>query len=182
MDSKTKINLSEGLPYPRGAWWDGKGTNFSVFSENATKVEVCLFDSDLTTEIERIALPEYTNQMWHGYLHDVGPGAVYGLRVHGPYQPDAGHRFNPNKLLLDLYAYAHIGKLIWDPAVFGYKMESGDDTTFDKRDSAPFVPKATIVDHNFGWDGKERPPKSIPGTTPSFTKPMSKALPTVIHV
>ncbi len=162
MTSKTHTKLSEGLPYPRGASWDGRGTNFSVFSQNATKVEVCLFAADGKTETERIVLPEFTNLMWHGYLHDVHPGTIYGLRVHGPYEPDAGHRFNPNKLLLDPYAYAHVGKLEWNPAVFGYKMESGDDTTFDKRDSAPYVPKATVVDCNFGWDGKDVSSKPVP--------------------
>ena len=146
--------IREGLPHPRGATWDGKGTNFALFSANATKVEVCIFDEDGEQELERIELPEYTNQIWHGYLPDVRPGTVYGYRVHGPYEPDAGHRFNPNKLLLDPYAVVHRGELKWDPAVFGYKMESGDDTTFDERDSAPFMPKCVVVDPNFDWHGQ----------------------------
>jgi len=87
--------IREGLPHPRGATWDGKGTNFAVFSAHATKVEVCIFDEDGDQELERIELPEYTNQIWHGYLPDVRPGTVYGYRVHGPYEPEAGHRFNP---------------------------------------------------------------------------------------
>src|SRR6195952_4869892 len=119
--------IQEGLPYPRGASWDGEGTNFAVFSAHATKVEVCLFDGDGKREIERVQLPEYTDQIFHGYLPDIGPGQFYGYRVHGPYEPQAGHRFNPNKLLLDPYARAHAGQLTWDPAIFGYKMESGDD-------------------------------------------------------
>jgi isoamylase len=143
--------VEEGLPYPFGAHWDGKGTNFALFSANATKVEVCLFDGDKETRIE---LPEYTDEVFHGYIPDVGPGTFYGYRVHGPYEPEKGHRFNPNKLLLDPYARAHAGQLEWNPAVFGYKMESGDDTTFDERDSAPFMPKCVIVDRDFDWAGE----------------------------
>src|SRR6202142_2836833 len=146
--------IQEGLPHPRGASWDGKGTNFALFSAHATKVEVCIFDDNGENELERIELPEYTNQIWHGYLPDVRPGTVYGYRVHGAYEPEAGYRFNPNKLLLDPYAVAHRGQLKWDPAVFGYKMESGDDTTFDERDSAPFMPKCVVVDPNFDWHGQ----------------------------
>ena len=146
--------IKEGLPYARGAHWDGKGTNFALFSANATKVEVCLFDATGAKETARIELPEYTDQIFHGYLEDVGPGQFYGYRVHGPYEPDAGHRFNPNKLLLDPYARAHTGRLTWDPAVFGYQMESGDDTTFDERDSAAFMPKCVIVDKSFDWQGE----------------------------
>src|ERR1044072_2739281 len=100
--------IEEGLPYPLGAHWSGKGTNFALFSANATKVEVCLFDGDRET---RIALPEYTGQVFHGYIPDGGPGTFYGYRVHGPYDPGNGHRFNPNKLLLDPYARAHAGAL-----------------------------------------------------------------------
>ena len=148
--------VKEGHPHPRGATWDGKGTNFSVFSADATKVEVCIFDSSGERELERIELPEYTNQIWHGYLPDVQPGTPYGFRVHGPYEPDAGHRFNPNKLLLDPYSYAHMGDLNWNPALFGYNLESGDDLTFDDRDSAPFMPKCTVVDPNFDWSEPRR--------------------------
>ncbi len=148
-----KNRMKEGSPYPRGATWNGVGTNFAVFSAHATKVEVCLFDDTGEREVQRIALPEYTDQVWHGYLPAIPPGTPYGYRAHGPYEPEAGHRFNPNKLLLDPYACAHIGELTWDPAVFGYQMESGDDLTFDERDSAPFVPKCTIVDPQFDWTG-----------------------------
>jgi isoamylase len=145
--------IKEGTPYPMGAAWDGKGTNFAVFSANASKVEVCIFDAEGKKEVERITLPEYTNQIWHGYISDVTPGTVYGLRVYGPYAPENGQRFNHNKLLLDPYACAHVGTLKWDPAVFGYQMETADDLTFDERDSAPFVPKCTVVDPNFDWTG-----------------------------
>ncbi len=128
-NSKT-IKIREGAPFPRGATWDGKGTNFALFSAHATKVEVCLFDDKGEQEMERIELPEYTDQIWHGYLPHIRPGTIYGYRVHGPYEPDKGHRFNPNKLLLDPYACAHIGELQWNPAVFGYQMETADDLDF----------------------------------------------------
>jgi glycogen operon protein len=134
-----------------GAHWDGKGTNFALFSANATKVEVCLFDGDVETRIE---LPEYTDEVFHGYIPDVAPGTYYGYRVHGPYEPENGHRFNPNKLLLDPYARAHAGTLEWNPAVFGYKMETGDDTTYDERDSAPFMPRCVVIDKDFDWTGE----------------------------
>jgi len=150
------MRIEEGLPYPGGASWDGKGTNFALFSGHATKVELCLFDSTRAHETARITLPEYTNQVFHGYLPDVGPGTYYGYRVHGPYEPSAGHRFNPNKLLLDPYAVAHAGTLTWNPACFGYKLESGDDLSFDERDSAAFMPKCVVVDPNFDWRGQPR--------------------------
>src|SRR5271170_7058287 len=146
--------IREGSPSLRGAQWDGDGVNFALFSANATKVEVCFFDHLTGNETSRIELPEYTDEVFHGYLPNVGPGQFYGYRVHGPYEPDAGHRFNPNKLLLDPYARAHAGKLTWNPAVFGYQMETGDDTTFDDRDSAPYVPKCVVVDQNYDWRGE----------------------------
>src|SRR5450755_3109762 len=108
--------IREGLPHPRGATWDGRGTNFAIFSAHATKVEVCIFDENGEEELERIELPEYTNQIWHGYLPDVRAGTIYG-----------------------------------------YNMESGDDTTFDERDSAPFMPKCVVVDPNFDWHGQGVP-------------------------
>jgi glycogen operon protein len=148
------LRLREGLPHPRGASWDKEGVNFSLFSANATKVELCIFTPDGKSEIERIELPEYTDQFFHGWVSGLGPGQVYGYRVHGPYEPNQGHRFNPNKLVMDPYARAHTGELIWSPAVFAYQMESGDDTTFDDRDSAPFVPKCVVVDPDFDWKGE----------------------------
>ena len=149
-----KNQISEGLPHPLGATWDGGGVNFAMFSANATRVEICLFDQNGVLETARVELPEYTNEIWHGYLPGIEPGAIYGYRVHGPYEPHQGHRFNPNKLLLDPYARGHFGELEWHPAVFGFQMESGDDTTFDERDSAPFVPKCVVVDPNFDWKGE----------------------------
>ena len=149
--------VREGNAEAHGAIWDGKGTNFTLFSSAATKVEVCLFDSSGGTELERITLPEYTDQIWHGYIPDVAPGSVYGFRVHGPYAPDEGHRFNPNKLLLDPYARAHIGQLKWSPECFGYTIGAeGDDLSFDDRDSAAFMPKCVVVDPNFDWKGQPR--------------------------
>ncbi len=158
MPDSGRIRLGEGYAHS-GARWDGKGTNFGLFSAHATKVEVCIFDADGSVEAERIALPEYTDQIWHGYLENVTPGTIYGYRVHGPYAPEEGHRFNPNKLLLDPYAGGYFGELQWNPAVFGYTMESGDDLTFDERDSGPYMPKCTVVDPNFDWRGSaERAP------------------------
>ena len=154
-------SVKEGLPHPRGANWDGKGVNFTLFSSNATKVELCLFDARGKTETARIELPEFRDEIWHGYVPDIGPGTFYGFRVHGPYAPDEGHRCNPNKLLLDPYGRAFIGELKWDPAIFGYKLESGDDSTFDERDSAPFMPKAVVVDPNFDWQ-REKVWKPVP--------------------
>lgn len=150
--------VAAGQPYPLGATWDGLGTNFALFSAHAERVELCLFDADGKRELERITLPEYTDEVWHGYLPDAGPGAVYGYRVHGPYEPAAGHRFNPNKLLLDPYAKALIGKLRWSDALFGYRVGSPrDDLSFDKRDSAAGMPKAAVVDPAFTWGSGRRP-------------------------
>ena len=144
--------LSEGSPHPRGATYDGKGVNFALFSAHATKVEVCLFDEAGQTELARIVLPEFTDEVWHGYLPGIGPGTRYGFRVHGPYEPDAGHRFNPNKLVLDPYAKAHAGELRWAPELFGYELGHPDaDLSFDMRDSAPFMPKCVVVDSRFVW-------------------------------
>ena len=147
------FRVEEGQAFPLGASWDGRGVNFALFSGHATKVELCLFSEDGKTEQQRLELPEYTNQIWHGYVPDLGPSQRYGFRVYGPYDPENGHRFNPNKLLLDPYAYAHIGEVIWHPAIFGYVMESGDDLTFDERDSAPFMPKCIVIDPNFDFSG-----------------------------
>jgi isoamylase len=154
--------VTEGSPAAHGAIWDGKGTNFTLFSAHATKVEVCLFDSAGRQEEERLVLPEYTDQIWHGYIPDVHPGSVYGYRVSGPYEPLAGHRFNPNKLLLDPYARAHIGDLKWAPECFGYTIGAeGEDLTFDNRDSAPFMPKCVVVDPGFDWKGQPQS-RSVP--------------------
>jgi isoamylase len=157
MTDKT-IRVREGLPHPRGATWDGKGVNFSLFSSFATKVELCLFDDEGKTELQRIELPEYTDEIWHGYITGIGPGQVYGYRVYGPYEPEQGHRFNHNKLLLDPYAKEYVGQLKWDHACFGYTIGAeGDDLTFDERDSAPFMPKCVVVDSDFDWNQNAKP-------------------------
>ncbi|MBN3757102.1 glycogen debranching protein GlgX [Paraburkholderia sp. Tr-20389] len=147
----TDSRIAEGLPFPLGATWDGKGVNFALFSAHATKVELCLFDEKGEKELERIELPEYTDEVWHVHIAGLKPGTVYGYRVHGPYEPEAGHRFNSNKLLLDPYAKAHVGSLRWDPSLFGYTLETEDDLTFDERDSAAFMPKCQVVDQTFNW-------------------------------
>jgi isoamylase len=132
--------------------------NFSVFSAHATRVELCLFDAQGKTEYERIDLPEYTDEMWHGYLEGLAPGAVYGYRVHGPYAPPEGHRFNPHKLLADPYAREFVGALEWNHACFGYTIGAeGDDLTFNAADSAPYVPKCVVVDAQFDWKQNARP-------------------------
>ena len=150
--------IREGLPYPRGATWDGHGVNFALFSANATRVDLCLFDAD-GRETDRIALPEYRDETGHGYVPGLGPGQYYGYRVHGPYAPGEGHRFNPNKLVLDPYARAHIGELKWDAAVYGYTLGHADgDLSFDERDSGPFMPKCVVVDSNFDWAREQARP------------------------
>jgi isoamylase len=174
------MTICEGLPYPRGASWDDKGTNFAIFSANATKVEVCIFDDKGQEERDRIELPECTNQIWHGCLPAVGPGTVYGYRVYGPYEPGKGHRFNPNKLLLDPYAVAYIGELKWDPSVFGYKMETMDDLTFDERDSAPFMPKCVVVDPNFDWS--ETPGRARRGSQSQLAVSFNDTIVYELHV
>jgi glycogen operon protein len=148
-----------GRSYPLGATWDGAGVNFALFSENATKVELCLFDNqDAPKETLRIELKEQTDQVWHCYLPDVLPGQLYGYRVHGPFEPSKGHRFNPNKILLDPYAKLIGRDVRWDDSVFGYKIGQ-DDLSFDERDSAPFAPLAAVVDTAFTW-GDDRPPRT----------------------
>ena len=147
--------IAEGLPYPLGATPSNDGVNFALFSAHATGVDLCLFDETGNEERERIALPEYTDEVWHVFVKGLKPGAVYGYRVHGPYEPENGHRFNANKLLLDPYAKAHVGELRWSPELFGYPMEDGEnedaDLAFDERDSAPFMPKCVVVDSQFDW-------------------------------
>jgi glycogen operon protein len=151
--------IREGRPFPLGATWDGLGVNFALFSANATKVELCLFDAEGRREVERIELPEYTDEIWHGYLPHARPGTVYGYRVHGPYEPAQGHRFNPNKLVLDPYAKALTGELRWSDTVFGYRIGSPrEDLSFDRRDSAHHMPKCRVIDPAFTW-GRERPPE-----------------------
>ena len=137
--------LLPGLPYPLGSRWDGLGINFAVFSANADKIELCLFDPSGRREIARYPLPEYTNEVWHGYLPDMAPGLLYGYRAYGPYEPRNGHRFNHHKLLLDPYAQAFAGTIKWNDALFGYRLHSTRaDLSFDRRDTAMAMPKAIV--------------------------------------
>ena len=149
-----------GAPYPLGATWDGKGVNFALFSEYATKVELCLFDStEAVKESERIRFTENTDHVWHAYLPEVLPGQLYGYRVHGPYEPTNGHRFNPNKLLLDPYAKSIGRDVTWADEVFAYTLgDAESDLSFDDRDSAPYAPLARVIDPSFTW-GNDRPPR-----------------------
>jgi glycogen operon protein len=150
--------LLPGRPEPLGASWDGLGVNFAVFSANADRIELCLFDPAGRREIARLALRECTDEIWHGYLPEARPGLLYGYRAYGPYEPRHGHRFNPHKLLLDPYAKQLAGELRWSDALFGYRLGAGRaDLSFDRRDSAPAMPKAVVVDDSFHW-GDDRPP------------------------
>ena len=145
-----------GRPYPLGATWDGSGVNFALFSENAEKVELCIFDSRGMRELRRVVLPEYTDQVWHGYLPEIERGTLYGYRVYGPYEPERGHRFNHHKLLLDPYAKQLYGHVRWTDANFGYRLGSSrGDLSFDRRDNAAAMPKCVVVDTAFTW-GEDR--------------------------
>jgi glycogen operon protein len=153
------MRVLEGAPQALGATWDGRGTNFALFSENAEKVELCLFDRQGRRELERIALPERTDHIWHGYLSDVLPGQLYGYRVHGPYAPEHGHRFNPNKLLIDPYARQLAGRIVWSDAHLGYRAGSPRaDLSFDRHDNARGMPKGVVIDAAFTW-GDDKPPR-----------------------
>ncbi len=147
-----------GEPFPLGATWDGQGTNFSLFSENAQRVQLCLFDEDGVEE--RIEVIERTAHHWHCYLPGVGPGQRYGYRVHGPYAPTEGHRFNPVKLLIDPYAKAIEGAVQWDVAnVLPYTPDDSPDADLepDDEDDAEAIPKCVVVDESFDWEGDAHP-------------------------
>jgi isoamylase len=156
MPSPTKV--WPGRPFPLGATWDGKGVNFAIFSAHAEKVELCLFDRTGMREEARITLPEYTNEVWHAYLPDARPNLLYGYRVYGPFDPAQGHRFNPNKLLIDPYAKSLHGRIRWGDAVFGYRVGSPrEDLSFDRRDDARNVPKCRVIEPAFTWGDDRRP-------------------------
>lgn len=153
------MRLTAGTDLRLGATWDGRGTNFALFSANAHKVELCLFDNQGRRELERIELPERTEDVWHGYLNDVSPGQLYGYRVHGPYDPERGHRFNAHKLLIDPYAKRLNGRLVWSEAHFAYRTGSPrEDLSFDRRDNARGMPKAVVVDETVGSGRRETRP------------------------
>jgi glycogen operon protein len=155
---RARARVWPGRPHPLGATFDGRGVNFALFSAHATKVELCLFDRTGARETERIALPEYTDQVWHGYLPDVAAGQLYGYRVHGPYDPARGHRFNSAKLLLDPYARQLAGELRWGDAQFAYRLgDAREDLAIDRRDNARLMPKCRVVDDAFTWGDDRRP-------------------------
>ncbi len=148
-----------GAPFPRGATWDGRGVNFALFSEHAERVELCLFDATGKREVQRIDLRDRTDQIWHCYLPEARPGLLYGYRVHGPYDPARGHRFNPNKLLIEPYAKDIVGQIAWSDAHFGYRIgHRHADLSFDRRDNAAGMPKSRVIDPAFTW-GDDRPPR-----------------------
>ena len=147
-----------GRPYPLGATWDGAGVNFAVFSEHATRVDLCFFDSvDDKKESAAIRLPESTDMVWHGYFPDMEPGQLYGYVSTDPTTRASGHRFNPNKVVLDPYAKAIGRDVRWDDSLFGYTIGQ-DDLSFDTRDNAAFCPLAAVLDTAFTW-GDDRPPR-----------------------
>ncbi len=154
----SRARVWPGKPYPLGAVWDGKGVNFALFSAHAEKVELCLFDSSGQREIERLVLPENTDQIWHGYVPGLWPGALYGYRVSGPYEPQLGHRFNHHKLLLDPYARQFYGSLHLRDEHCGYQVGHGNaDLSFDTRDNARDMIKCAVVDTTFNWEGDHQP-------------------------
>jgi isoamylase len=153
------MRIWPGSPYPQGATWDGEGVNFSIFSEHGEAVELCLFDHpDDEKESARSELVERTDLNWHCYLPDARPGQLYGYRVHGPYAPERGHRFNPHKLLIDPYGKAISGTIKWSDALYGYPLgDPREDLVRDERDSAAGMPKCVVIDPAFTW-GADRPP------------------------
>lgn len=160
MVRQTEPIVWPGKPYPLGATWDGEGVNFALFSEHAEGVELCLFDQAGRRELQRVRLKEQTDQVWHCYLPEVRPGLIYGYRVYGPYEPNKGHRFNSNKLLLDPYAKQIVGELKWSDSHFGYRVGSKNaDLSMDRRDSAGGMLKAIVVDSAFTW-GTDRQPRT----------------------
>ncbi|NIJ54298.1 glycogen debranching protein GlgX [Dyadobacter arcticus] len=148
-----------GKPYPLGATWDNEGVNFALYSENATDVELCLFDRpDSLTENVRIQIKEVSQHIWHVYVPGLKPGQLYGYRVHGQYEPTVGLRFNPNKLLIDPYAKSISGTIQWHDALFGYIIgDPAGDLSYSELDSACYVPKSVVIDHHFDWEDVQPP-------------------------
>jgi glycogen operon protein len=154
------MRVAPGTPYPLGATWQGNGTNFALFSEYASSVELCLYDEPNSEyESARIRIKEHTDQVWHIFVPDLGPGQLYAYRVDGVYDPTQGHRFNPAKVLIDPYAKAICGDVKWSPEVFGYTIGSSEeDLSRDDRNDVAYVPKCAVIDPRFDW-GNDRPPK-----------------------
>jgi len=160
VNSSTR-SIRPGHPSPLGATADAGGVNFAVFSQHATKVVLCLFDDD-GNEHEIIPLPEREGHIWHGYFPGMKAGQQYGFRMHGPYKPEEGHRFNPYKLLIDPYAKQLTGHPVWNDALFGYKSGHKDkDLSFDKTDSAPFMPRSIVADPVLNWADPDRPDHAL---------------------
>lgn len=155
----SSLKVMPGQPYPLGATWDGKGVNFAVFSENAESIQLCLFnDENDAEEYIKIKIEEVSHHIWHVYVPDLKPGQLYGYRVFGPYEPENGHRFNPNKLLIDPYTKSLAGTIKWDDALFGYEVgNEAEDLSFSESNSAPFIPKSVVVDSSFNWENDSRP-------------------------
>ena len=157
---KSTMTVWPGRPYPLGATWDGEGVNFALFSQHAEQVVLCLFDARGKQEVAQIPLRERTGGVWHAYLPEARPDLLYGYRVHGPYRPEEGHRFNAHKLLLDPYARSIVGQIQWSDAQFGYRIGGrGEDLSFNTRNSGPGMPKCQVVDAAFMW-GDDRPPRT----------------------
>lgn len=153
----SELEIWPGGPYPLGATWDGSGVNFALFSENATGVELCLYDPSGKRETARIKMAERNNQIWHTFLPGIEPSQLYGYRVHGPYEPAEGLRFNPNKVLIDPYAKAIAGTIEWSDALFGYQIGHEDeDQSWNEEDSAEFIPKCAVINPRYDWEGDQR--------------------------
>ncbi|MEO1017879.1 MAG: glycogen debranching protein GlgX, partial [Pseudomonadota bacterium] len=156
--SNSRLRVWAGNPFPLGATFDGRGVNFALFSANAKRVELCLLDDSGQREIERVDLPEYTDEVFHGYFPDLGPGQLYGYRVYGRYEPSAGHRFNAHKFLLDPNARQHVGTIRWSNAHYAYRIGSPrEDLSFDRRDTLRGMPCSKVVDESFTWGDDTRP-------------------------
>ena len=156
---ETDLKVLPGKPFPLGSSWDGNGINFALFAENATSVELCLFNSENDEEEHtKIRIEEVTHHVWHVYLPGLNPGQLYGYRVYGPYEPENGHRFNPAKLLVDPYAKAIAGNIKWDDSVFGYEIGHEDkDLSMSESNSAAFIPKSIVIDNQFDWEDDKSP-------------------------
>ena len=153
------IAVYPGKPYPLGASFDGEGVNFALFAEHAEGVELCLFQStESKKETFKLKMRENLHHVWHAYIPDLKPGQLYGYRVHGPYDPKRGHRFNPNKLLLDPYAKAISDTIVLHDSLFGYEVGHPEaDASFSTRDSGPYMPKSVVIDHHFNWENDQLP-------------------------
>ena len=153
------MNVYPGEPYPLGATWDGEGVNFALYAENAHGVDLCFFKGvDDYEESIKIRINEVSHHVWHVYVPGIEPGQLYGYRVYGTYEPQNGHRFNPNKLLIDPYAKAVAGTIQWHDSLFGYELgHPEEDLSFSDVDSAPYIPKAVVIDHRFDWEGDVSP-------------------------